>query len=391
MNKRSWMIVLACGLLLVMYAPQQGYAITDAEIDRQLELIQKREAEAARKQQEAERLKKDIAAKKAQEASSIQELWKQIQEQGNKLQQLQKQIDATENQLKQTGRELEEAERRVAERDALLKSRLRLMYTNGAVTYLEVLLESTSFSDFLNRFQALKSIVAKDKDILEANKRDREEVARKKSEVETQLQQVEALYAENERIKQELVAKEKDKEVMIASLTSQEEQLEELSEEQEQFLKELAAQKSKLWAEKNKNKAKVVFSGGKLNWPLPGRTTISSGFVQRVNPVTKKRENHKGIDIPAPAGTEIHAAAAGTVIIAQWVNGYGNTIVIDHGNGLQTWYGHARSLAAKEGDQVKAGDVVSYVGSTGQSTGNHLHFEVRVNGEPVNPLSYVSK
>ncbi|PYI51242.1 peptidase M23 [Paenibacillus flagellatus] len=372
-----------------MSAPQEGYAITDAEIDKRLDMIKKQEAEAAKKQQEADKLKKDLASKKVQETNNMQELWKQIEEQGNKLNAIQKQIDATTATLKQTGQELQEAEQRVETRDQLLKSRVRLMYTNGFVSYLDVLLESTSFSDFLDRYHALKSIVGQDKEILEANKRDREAVAQKKVQVEAQLAQVQALYAQNELAKKELMAKEKDKEVLIASLAKQEQAIEEVSEEQEEFLKKLAAEKSKLWAEKNKNKKTAVYTGGQLKWPLPGRTTISSGFIHRINPVTKKSENHKGIDIPAPAGTEIHAAAPGTVIIAQWVNGYGNTVVIDHGGGLETWYGHARSLAVEEGDQVKAGDVISYVGSTGQSTGNHLHFEVRKNGEPTDPIPYV--
>ncbi|TNJ63409.1 peptidase M23 [Paenibacillus hemerocallicola] len=392
MKKVEKSLILVCGLsLLLMSEVKQGYAMTDAEIDKRLGVIQALEAKAAKEQQDSEKMKKEVANRKAQEAGNLQELRSQIEAQGAKLNEILKQIQTTEDNVKQTNSELQEAEHRVETRDQLLKSRVRLMYTNGFVSYMEVLFESTSFSDFLDRYHALRSIVNQDKEILQSNKRDRESVAQKKTEVEAQLAQVQVQYAESEQIKNALVTKEKDKEVLIASLAKQEEQFEELSEEQEAALKKLAAEKSKLWAEKNKNKQTAVYSGGKFSWPLPGRTTISSGFIHRINPVTKKSENHKGIDIPAPAGTEIHAAAPGTVIIAQWVSGYGNTIVIDHGSGLQTWYGHARGLAAKEGDQVKTGDVVSYVGSTGQSTGNHLHFEVRKNGDPVDPIPYVTK
>ncbi|TMV47197.1 peptidase M23 [Paenibacillus mesophilus] len=392
MKKVKKSLILVCGLsLLLMSEVKQGYAMTDAEIDKRLGQIQALEAKAAKEQQDSEKMKKEVANRKAQEANNLQELRTQIEAQGAKLNEILKNIQATEDNVKKTNNELQEAEHRVETRDQLLKSRVRLMYTNGFVSYMEVLFESTSFSDFLDRYQALRSIVSQDKEILQSNKRDREAVAQKKIQVEAQLAQIQVQYAESEQIKNALVTKEKDKEVLIASLAKQEEQFEELSEEQEAALKKLAAEKSKLWAEKNKNKQAAMYTGGKFNWPLPGRTTISSGFIHRINPVTKRSENHKGIDIPAPAGTEIHAAAPGTVIIAQWVSGYGNTIVIDHGGGLQTWYGHARGLAAKEGDQVKAGDVVSYVGSTGQSTGNHLHFEVRKNGDPVDPIPYVTK
>lgn len=392
MKKVKKSLILVCGLsLLLMSGVQQGYAMTDAEIDRRLGQLQKEEADAAKDKERYEREKQEVANRKAQETGNLQELRNQIEEQGAKLNEILTQIQTTEDQVRQTNKELQEAEQRVEARDQLLKSRVRLMYTNGFVSYMEVLFEATSFSDFLDRYHALQSIVSQDKEILQSNKRDREAVAQKKIEVEKQLTVIQGHYAESEKIKNALVAKEKDKEVLIASLAKQEEQFEELSEAQEEFLKKLAAEKSKLWAEKNKNKQKVVFSGGKFNWPLPGRTTISSGFIQRINPVTKKSEKHKGIDIPAPAGTEIHAAAPGTVIIAQWVSGYGYTVVIDHGDNLQTWYAHARSLKAKEGDIVAAGDVISYVGSTGQSTGNHLHFEVRKNGEPVDPMPYVTK
>lgn len=392
MIKVKQTLLVFCSLsLLLVTGVQTGYALSNAEIDRRLSQIQQQEAAAARDKQKYEQQIKDLAIRKEQETGNLEALRTQIEEQGAKLNEILNQIQTTEDNVRQTGKELVEAEERVEARDNLLKSRLRLMYTNGFVSYMEVLFEATSFSDFLDRYHALTSIVNQDKQILQSNKRDRELVVQKKEQIEAQLVLIQSQYAESERIQSMLVAQEKDKEVLIASLAKQEEQFEELTEKQEEDLKKLAAEKTKLWAEKNKNKQVAVYSGGKLSWPLPGRTTISSGFVQRINPVTKRSESHKGIDIPAPSGTEIHAAAAGTVVVAQWVSGYGYTIVIDHGGGLQTWYGHARSLKSKEGDQVKAGDVVSYVGTTGQSTGNHLHFEVRQNGNPVNPIPYLTK
>jgi murein DD-endopeptidase MepM/ murein hydrolase activator NlpD len=385
-------LVIACSLsLLLMVGPNLGYAMTDAQIDSRLAEIQKIEAQAAQLKQKYESEKKATEKAKATESSNLVELRKQIEDEGSKLTAILKQLDATKETVKQTGKELTEAEERVNARDALLKQRVKLMYTNGFVSYLEVLFEATSFSDFLDRYQALQAIVNQDNEILKENKRNREELAVKKEQFDQQLAQVQAQFAEKEQLQSTLMAKEKDKEVLIASLSKQEQDAEELSEEQEEFLKKLTLEKSKLWAEKNKNKQTAQYTGGKLAWPLPGRTTISSGFVNRINPVTKKSENHKGIDIPAPSGTEIHAAAPGTVIVAQWVSGYGNTIIIDHGGGLYTLYGHASRLKADEGDQVKTGDVVSYVGSTGQSTGNHLHFEVQRNGVAVDPIPYVSK
>lgn len=395
MKKLKKSAIVTCGLvLLLMSVPQLGNAMTNAEIDKRLKDIQTIEAKNAKDLQANEKQKKEIAIQKKQEANNLEEIKKQIEEQGRLLNEIQGQLLASKETVKQTNEQLQEAEQRVESRDQLLKNRVRLMYTNGFVSYMEVLFEATSFSDFLDRFHALQAIVSQDKQILQANKKDKESVAQKKVQVEAELVSIQTKYAESEKVKLDMQQKEQEKESALALLAKQEEQAEHFTEEQEEYARKLADEKSKLWAERQKNDTKnkpaAVYTGGALTWPLPGRSTISSGFVNRINPVTKKNENHKGVDIPAPAGTPIHAAAPGTVIIAQWMNGYGNLIVIDHGGGLQTWYGHAKSLAVEEGTQVKTGDVVSYVGSTGQSTGNHLHFEVRKNSTPVDPIPYVS-
>ena len=125
-------------------------------------------------------------------------------------------------------------------------------------------------------------------------------------------------------------------------------------------------------------------------WPLNGYNYISSYFVHRINPVTGEAENHSGIDIPAPAGTPVHAIASGTVLWAYKSVSAGNWVGINHGNGIVSVYMHQSGFNCKEGDYVKAGDVIGYVGSTGQSTGNHLHLTIREDGVNVNPLNYVS-
>ena len=137
----------------------------------------------------------------------------------------------------------------------------------------------------------------------------------------------------------------------------------------------------------------VVYTGGKLNWPVPSRaassSSLSSGFVNRKRPIGSGWEKHTGYDIPAAYGANIVAAEGGTVITAGWVNGYGNTVMINHGGGIVTLYGHNSSLTVSRGQKVTRGQTIAKCGSTGNSTGNHCHFEVRVNGSPVNPASYL--
>ncbi|MFK7694730.1 murein hydrolase activator EnvC family protein [Paenibacillus sp. HJGM_3] len=396
MNKKSSLsLFMAVGITLMIALPGTGYALTDKEIDDQLRLNEKKAVEAAKAAQDAEKQKKEVTQQKAQEVKSAQEIAKQIEDQNDQLTALYQQTEQVTEQLKQTNKQLVEAEDRVTARDNLMKSRVRLMYTNGFVSYLEVLLDSTSFSDFLDRYQALKSIVGQDKEILEANKKDKQAVADKKVQVEGQLAQVQTLTTQAEIIKNSLVAKEKEKEVLIASYTSKEKALEMISEQQQQESAKLAQQNKELLAKKRENQAKAStvspYTGGQLLWPLPGRTALSSGFGYRVDPINKADANHTGVDIPAPAGTSILAAESGTVIIARYVNGYGNTVVIDHGS-IESWYGHIRNggIVVKEGDEVKRGQKIAEVGSTGRSTGNHLHFEIRKNSTPVNPLPYVT-
>jgi murein DD-endopeptidase MepM/ murein hydrolase activator NlpD len=129
-------------------------------------------------------------------------------------------------------------------------------------------------------------------------------------------------------------------------------------------------------------------SGSITTWPVPGNYEISSPFGWRIHPITKKRSLHTGTDIVASSGTEITAAGAGVVIMAGWNTAYGNMTIIDHGKGISTLYGHQSSLIVTEGQSVQANQLIGYVGSTGWSTGSHLHFEVRVGGNPTDPLQY---
>jgi murein DD-endopeptidase MepM/ murein hydrolase activator NlpD len=168
----------------------------------------------------------------------------------------------------------------------------------------------------------------------------------------------------------------------IAANTSQEEDLSQKYDDiQNAITAELAKQQSKT----------AVYSGGVMGWPVPSSHNISSPFGPRVNPISGRTEIHTGIDIPAPSGSPIVASAAGKVIYAQWNSGgYGNMIGIDHGGGIATYYCHCSSIVTSVGQTVSRGQLIGRVGTTGYSTGNHCHFEVRVNGVAKNPLSFLS-
>lgn len=396
MRSRKWMafVVFAviCSLLVIPINSQAGIE----EIQQQIKQIEQKQKEAEQRKKAADQALAQVNKQLNKEKKDYEALQKEIAEQGRKLDELNLQIMEVNNQLEQTKKELEAAEARVAERDQMLKSRVQFMYMNSAVSYLDVLFNATSFTDLINRFEMLQQLVGKDQEILEANKRDRDAIEINKRLQEQQLAEREALYAEAQVVMEELKWREKEKEVMIASLTEQEHIHEEISEEQERLLEELVEQKriwyAKLEEEKRKQQQNqsgaFQYSGGQLAWPLPGYTKLSSEFGYRIDPIKKVNKLHKGIDIPAPKGTAIVAAEAGRVILASWVNGYGYTVVIDHG-GLETWYAHMSKITVKEGAEVNRGDKIGEVGTTGDSTGNHLHFEVRTDKGPVNPLDYL--
>ncbi|MNJ49417.1 Murein DD-endopeptidase MepM [compost metagenome] len=193
---------------------------------------------------------------------------------------------------------------------------------------------------------------------------------------------------------------------MIAQYHAEIEESDDISEEQEQLLIELATKRAALEKEKNKLKAAQVYTykrsssssgsggfkgnGGAMALPVSG-ARLSSGYGTRVHPISGQVKKHTGVDLAAPQGTDIKAAEGGVVIVAEWWSGYGNTVIIDHGDNLWTLYGHIRNggIKVEKGEQVKRGQKVAEVGSTGNSTGPHLHFEVRINGSPVDPSPYL--
>jgi murein DD-endopeptidase MepM/ murein hydrolase activator NlpD len=174
-------------------------------------------------------------------------------------------------------------------------------------------------------------------------------------------------------------------------LNSQEQDLDEQNAEQEKEMMQFAAQESKLIGQSKK--VSLTYQGGKLAWPFTKNYPITSPFGERVDPINGSKAFHPGIDIGATKGTDILAVEDGVVTVAQWYGGYGNCVIIDHGHGIMTLYGHMLndSIVVKKGDTVKRGQKIGEVGMTGRSTGYHLHFGVYVNSEAVNPFTYLNK
>lgn len=395
------LVVLVTGLLT---APDAGRANSKIDqIDQEIEALRKQQEEAKAKAEEAQQRMSALSVQITEAEGDLEQLMNEIAETDAKLRELQTNIANTETQLEDAEMKLKEAEERVAARDLKLQSRLKIMYMNGSVSYLEVLLNSTSFTDFLDRFDGLKSLVDQDKQILVQNEKDQEIIENQKLEIEQLLASLAEDYTEMEKVRENLLIQEKQKEVMIASLESEHAEVEQYSEEQDELLRLTASQiaekiNEKLRLEEEARQAQGQSSDvqargdGFFAYPFAQHYPKTSNFGYRINPITGEQgEFHGGVDIGAPGGTPILASAGGTVIHADYWSSFGNIVIIDHHNGYWSYYAHMSKISVKAEQTVEQGDKIGEVGTTGSSTGNHLHIEIRKNNgsERLNPADFI--
>lgn len=352
-----------------------------------------------KQQSEVNSQKKDIKSQinaKSTEKKSLTEQLKDINRQMNDVQQtidgLNTEIATTEEKISYTEMEIDNKQRDYDGRMAIFNRRLKEMYQYGEVDFLEVLLQSSSITDFLTRFEYLKYIANNDQKLLD-------EVSALKANLEAEKKNLDGMKTslimqrKNQEAKsQELATASAQKQSLVDQINAEQGALYDLLEDLEAESKALNSEIKRLQAEQAAKNAKNGVSTkapGAYLWPCPSSRTITSNYGYRVHPVSGKKKLHSGMDIGASYGSAVVAAAGGTVIMSKYYGGYGNCIIIDHGGGVSTLYGHMSSLIAKTGQTVSAGQTIGKVGSTGVSTGNHLHFEVRINGSTVNPANYV--
>lgn len=284
--------------------------------------------------------------------------------------------------------EISAKEEEIAESEELFAARLRRMYiTNTSSSTLSTLLSASSFSDFLNRYEILKRISQEDRSAIEELNVQKTEYETLKAELDSQKAELkEASDAVNEKYTQlqSMYAESEQAESSILDANKQ------YMENAEKYKKEQDALEQEIQELLQNEGSDEAYGDGQLKWPVPTRSYISSYFGWRT--LYGRPNYHKGIDIPGSAGTNIVAADAGKVLkVSKLTYGYGWHVIIDHGNGVSTLYAHCSRLDVSVGDYVEKGQVVAGIGTTGNSTGNHVHFEVRINGVQQNPLNYVKQ
>jgi murein DD-endopeptidase MepM/ murein hydrolase activator NlpD len=337
----------------------------------------------------------DLKNTKSNLQSYITQLDAQVNQLSSQMAELEKEIEAKKEEIEAKKEELAEAEAEAEEQYDLMKKRIRYMYEQGDQSFLVLLLESDSIADLMNRAEYAVQMSSYDRQMMEEMKAAREEIKAQQEQLEAEEAEQEELLAEVESQKNAVnkAIDAKTQEIasyqeQITSAAGDQAEYEKQLEEQEKLLEKVEAQIAAAAAAKAAASDGDGGSSGFI-WPSASSKRITSSFGPRTAPVAGASTNHKGIDIGASSGSAILAAAAGRVTTATYSSSAGNYVVISHGNGISTVYMHASALYVSEGQTVSQGQTIAAVGSTGFSTGPHLHFGVIVNGSYVNPLNYV--
>lgn len=409
MNKK--LVRLACvtlvtAMVLSVTQPLRATSINDEK---------KKQQELEKELKDSKSMLNELQSLKSDTNAYIAALDKKLNKINNNIDSLNQQAADKQAEIDKTNVTLTEQQQDITNQYESMKKRIKFMYENGNADYLELLLGSDNIGDLLNKAEYISRITEYDRDMLKKMKDTKEQIEATKVTLENEQKNLDALVAEAKEEQKSVEVLMADKKQQLESTQSQIsntqtqidqqqgeieaqkqivkelEELERKRKEEEERRRQLAAQQA---AQGNGSTSSPTYDGGMMKWPVPGYTTISSDFGYRTapdtnNPNAGKPELHSGLDIPAPSGTQIVAAYDGEVDWASVSASAGNWIGIYHGNGLYTVYMHTSKMLVSKGQKVKKGDVIALVGSTGWSTGAHLHFSVRLNGEYVNPHNYV--
>ena len=370
----SIIVVILCAIYGITYAVN-------------MDDLQKEKERVTQELNETNKGLEDLQVEITEALEAINKIEAQIIEGETKLQETEDEISKLEKEIKQAKEKLKYIQKDYNAQKEALENRLVALYEMGQTTYLDVLLNSKNITDFISRYYLIGEIAEYDNDLLETIEREKNKI----EEISKQLSEKnETLKTAKNMQEKTLIALENAKKIKnsyAAELTEEELNTQKQIEEYNSKLDNIDAQMAILAMVDGNSE----YIGGEFLWPIPGYTIITSPFGMRFHPILHYYRSHNGIDIGAKTGAPVIAANSGTVITASYVGSYGNVVMIDHGGGIVSNYGHGSKILVKVGQVVEKGEVIMEAGSTGLSTGPHLHFEIKVNGKFVNPLPYVTK
>lgn len=374
--------------------------------------------------QKAKELIDSLKGSKEDIQSEVEKLDKQLNEISGKVKELESRLSKKRQEIANTESALNKAKEQEKKQYRNMKKRIQFMYENGQTSYVEMLLSADSFTDFLNAVEYITQISQYDRKMLKEYQNMQVTIADTQKTLETDYASLQSLQAKVQEEKQAVAALESAKKGELndvaddltdaqtvakayeAEIQAQNEVIAQIQAAQKRAAEQQAAQQQAQAAEENQGATDAAGenqntaqnttpsgngqSTGSMMWPCPSSKRVTSDYGPRTSPTNGASSNHKGIDIGAAYGADIVAADGGTVLVATYSSSGGNYVIIDHGGGLCTVYMHASSLTVSAGQTVSKGQVIAKVGSTGISTGNHLHFGVTLNGVYVSPWGYVS-
>lgn len=391
---------LACILAMSLAFPGTAAAVTSQDIKDAKDKASSIEEE----KKKVERTLNDLESLKSDTAAYVRELDNSLEQLSDELSSLNDQTAAKEAEIAVTQEELEAARQTEEQQYQSMKLRIKYMYEKGDTNYIDMLVQAESFFEMLNKAEYISQISEYDRKQLNAYAETKNQIAAKEEQLQREhaelLEVQAATEAKQESVETLLASKQRELQNYEAKIASAEDQI-------SAYEADIAAQEAKIQSieaelkrqeEEARKKAEAAgqtyktASLGNISfiWPCPSSSRITSGFGGRSSPTEGASSNHKGIDIGASTGSDILAAASGTVTISTYSASAGNYIMISHGGGVSTVYMHCSKRLVEVGDKVNQGDVIAKVGSTGYSTGPHLHFEIRSGGTSVNPTQYVS-
>ena len=388
MMKKIVSIVLMLVLMCAYTVPT--LAVTQQELQNQ-------KKEAQEQKEEAESQKKEVTAEKNSVLDEISELSAQISQYEDEIDELNEKIDSLETSISDKEDEISQLEKETKEKQDLLIERLVAMYEEGQTTYLDVLLSSADITSLISNYYRIEELASADQSVIDSIIEKQQETETAKQELEQEKNEVNESKQEVEEKNESLQSAKDAKETKVASLSTEEKKLQDSIDEFNDAIKEADAEIKKLTQNTSSSGGSGGYSGsfkGVLEWPLSySYNIITSIFGNRTAPTAGASSNHGAIDIGVRY-VPVYAPADGKVIIARALSGYGNYIMIDHGNGYYTGFGHLSAYNVSEGDIVSTGQQIATSGNTGVSTGPHLHYEVYIGGTSksnrVDPLQYTS-
>ncbi len=396
-NTRFLRRIVATALVMCLLA---GMTVHASSVREEAESTSLSDAEKEKEELEdqleaAQELIEELKNSQGDVEEKISELNTQLINISAQITELENQLADKSDEITQTKEELADAQETAEQQYEDMKVRIQYMYENGQTSYAEMLLTCGTVTEFLNSAEYISQIQSYDRQKLADYQATVEYIAEVEAQLEQDYADLEVMKTTVETEKATVAALMQQRETELAGIASN---LSDAEEEEEYFKAELQAQEELIAEIKRIEAEKAAagesdnpYSGGVFTWPCPSSTRVTSDYGPRQSPTAGASSNHKGIDIGAAYGSDIVAAAPGKVKAATYSSTAGYYVMVDHGGGLYTVYMHCSSIVASVGDTVEAGDVIAKVGSTGISTGNHLHFGVSLNGSYVSPWGYLSR